>query len=153
MRNILRLVVLAGFAAFVVPVAAAPDAASQAVMSKDVTGGADNPLLGRYEGSVLIGQTQKAFYELILPSGVSQGSPWDNTRKFSATVSPQGRVTRLLYLAPPGRSTLEVATNYTDALKAKGMQQVFACSNACGDAFASLMYANVGTVIAPTYDQ
>jgi len=153
MRDILVLVVLAGLMAFAVPAAAAPDAASQAVMSKDVTGGADNPLLGRYEGSVLIGQTQKAFDELVLPSGVSQGSPWDNTKKFSATVSPQGRVTRLLYLAPAGRSTLEVATNYTDALKAKGMQQVFACSNACGDAFPALMYTNVVTVLAPTYDQ
>ncbi len=153
MRNILGLVVLAGFAAFVVPAVAAPDAASQAVLSKDVTGGADNPLLGRYEGSVLIGETQKAFDELAVPTGVSQGNPWETTKKFSATVSPQGRVTRLLYVAPAGRSTLEVATNYTDALKAKGMQQVFACSNACGDAFPSLMYANVTTVSAPNYNQ
>jgi outer membrane protein OmpA-like peptidoglycan-associated protein len=152
MRNIFRLVVLAGLAAFVLPAAAAPDAATLGVMSRDVTGGADNPMLGRYEGSVLIAQTQKAFDELILPSGVSQGSPWDSSKKFSSTVSPQGRVTRLLYLAPTGRSTLEVATNYTDALKAKGMQQVFACSNACGDAFVSLMYANVVTVAAPNYD-
>src|ERR1700733_12511915 len=106
MRNILGLVVLAGLMAFAVPAVAAPDAATQAVMSKDVTGGADNPLLGRYEGSALIAQTQKAFDELVLPSGVAQGSPWDNTKKFSATVSPQGRVTRLLYLAPAGRSTL-----------------------------------------------
>jgi outer membrane protein OmpA-like peptidoglycan-associated protein len=146
--------VLVLLAAALMPAWAAPDPATVPIMTHDVTGAADNPLVGRYEGSILLGQTQKAFDELALPSGSAQGHTWDADKKFATTVAPQGRATRLLYLAPAGRSTLEVASNFADALKAKGFEQIYSCTKeACGEAFPGLMYANSSTVIAPNYDQ
>ena len=42
----------------------------------------------------------------------------------------EGRHTRLLYLAPPQRSSLEVFRNYEDDLAAKGFTVLFKCSGA-----------------------
>ena len=74
----------------------------QAILSKDASGISDHPLTGRYEGSVLLAQTSKAFDELVLPAGPTQGkdSPLE-TQKYGATVTAQGRVTRSLYVSPP----------------------------------------------------
>ena len=40
----------------------------------------------------------------------------------------EGRHTRLLYLAPPGRSSLEVFRNYETDLATKGFKVLFKCS-------------------------
>ena len=114
----------------------------EALLTRDVKGAADNPLTGRYEGSVLFAQTTKAFDEITLPSGPALGKKFRRAeQKFAATVTAQGRVTRSVYIAPAGRSSLEVTANFVDALTAKGFTPVFRCAgDACGESFEMLKY-------------
>ena len=132
---------------------AAPAPRTLAVMGQDAKGSADTALVGRYEGSFILGETKKAFDEIALASGPAQGSPYAD-HKYGATVTAHGQVTRQLYLAPAGRSTLELASNYFDALKAKGLQQIFSCArDACGEAFSVLQHTHIGDLLAPNMDQ
>lgn len=112
-----------------------------AVLQKDAPGSADSVLTGRYEGSNIIGQTKKAFDEITLPNGPAEGEEFEQEKKYKSTVTLQGRVTRTLYGAPEGRSTIEVIGNYIDALKSKGFVTVFECAKeACGPSFKVLKY-------------
>ena len=90
-------------------------------MSEDAPDATDHKFTGRYEGSFIVGQTVKAFDELALPDGAAAG------KKFSSTITVSGRVTRIMYLTPEGRSSLEVFTNYRDKLTEKGFAPVFEC--------------------------
>jgi OmpA-OmpF porin, OOP family len=140
-RDALPIPALAGMLAFTSPMAAQrPEV--EALLTRDVRGAADNPLTGRYEGSVLFAQTTKAFDEITLPSGPAQGKTFKPAdQKFAATVTAQGRVTRSVYIAPAGRSSLEVTANFADALTAKGFAPVFRCAaSACGESFELLKY-------------
>jgi OOP family OmpA-OmpF porin len=114
----------------------------EALLTRDVRGAADSPLTGRYEGSVLFAQTTKAFDEITLASGPAQGKTFrPDEQKFAATVTAQGKVTRTVYVAPQGRSSLEVMANFVDALTAKGFEPVFRCAGAaCGESFERLKY-------------
>lgn len=113
----------------------------QAVMSKDMRGAADSPLTGRYQGSALLAQTTKAFDELVLPSGPTSGKPYANDKKFSATLTAQGKVTRSIYMSPSGRSSLEVAANYLEKVQANGFEPVYRCAGEeCGESFVTLKY-------------
>jgi OOP family OmpA-OmpF porin len=121
---------------------AAPNPTYIAEMQKDLPGANDHPLAGRYEGSFLLSQTTKAFDEIVLPSGPAEGETWDQNKKFSASVLAEGRVTRSLYVVPPGRSTLEIARNFRAALAGKGLEPVFECAlESCGKSFRPLKYA------------
>ena len=140
-RDALPIAALAGMLAFTPPMTAqSPEV--QALLTRDVRGAADSPLTGRYEGSALFAQTTKAFDEITLPSGPAQGQKTRREeQKFAATVKAQGRVTRSVYIAPAGRSSLEVTTNFVDALTAKGFTPVFRCAgDACGESFQILKY-------------
>ena len=122
-------------------VQAAPGPEALALFAKDVAGASDHPLVGRYIGSVILGRTQKAFDEIVLPSGPAVGSSFASDKKFSATVTAQGRVTRMIYIAPQGRSSLEVSANFIESLTAKGYEPLFRCSGeACGESFMVLKY-------------
>lgn len=113
----------------------------EGVLKKDAAGAADNPLTGRYKDSVLLSQTTKAFDEITLPSGPAEGATYSDTKKFKSVVKVQGKVTRTIYVAPIGRSSLEVAANFIEALTAKGFQPVFQCSGEeCGESFRVLKY-------------
>lgn len=137
-----RLIAAAAFAAFLLPSPSfAVDAEVLAFFSKDLPGASDSPLTGRYTGSFILARTQKAFDEIKLPSGPSEGASYSDGKKFSATITAQGTVTRSIYVAPVGRSSLEVTSNFVDALTAKGFEPVFRCSgDACGESFVVLKY-------------
>lgn len=123
------------------PAQAAPDAQTLALFNADLPGTGDHPLVGRYAGSVILARTQKAFDEIALPSGAAEGKSYSDNKKFSAAVTAQGTVTRMIYVAPQGRSSLEVSANFVDSLAAKGFEPVFRCSgDACGESFVSLKY-------------
>lgn len=142
-RDALPVVLLAGILALTSSAAAqGPEAQLQVLLTRDVRGAADSPLTGRYEGSVLFAQTTKAFDEIALPSGPAEGQRTRREQqKFAAMVKAQGRVTRSVYIAPAGRSSLEVTTNFVDALTAKGFAPVFRCAgDACGESFQILKY-------------
>ena len=76
-----------------------------------------------------------------MPNGPAEGEEFDQEKKFKSTLTLQGRITRTLYGAPEGRSSLEVFGNYVDALKAKGFAPVFECAKeSCGPSFKMLKY-------------
>ena len=53
------------------------------LLTRNVRVAADNPLTGRYEGSVLFAQTAKAFDEITLPSGPAQGRTYGRPNRSS----------------------------------------------------------------------
>lgn len=110
--------------------ALAADPTAQRELDKDQPGAGDFAPAGRYDGAHLLAQTVKAFDELSLPSGAIANG------KFKSSVTAQGRVMRSLYVAPKGRSTLEILANHKQALAAAGFKPVFECGgDACGEEF------------------
>ena len=108
------------------PRSAADLAAS--MISADAPASADHPLTGRYDGSVILGQSSKAFDSVQLPSGKA---PYGE--RLDTTVRASGKVTRTAYASPQGRSSYEVFSNYRENLIAKGFSPVFECEeSACG---------------------
>lgn len=102
----------------------APGAASA---QPEVAGAKDFPLIKRYEGSRLVGYDSRAFdtFRLLL----AKLKLADNGQAAVDASKPvEGRHTRLLYLAPPGRSSLEVFRNYEAELAAKGFTVLYRCS-------------------------
>ncbi|MEP6811060.1 MAG: OmpA family protein [Chthoniobacterales bacterium] len=96
-------------------------------ITSDIPGAKDNPLLKRYEGSTIFQYSQKEFdeYSMALGKGLNPSGGGKSNEK-EQTV--EGKVTRISYFAPNGRSTLEVFRNYENDLKAKGFQTLFTAS-------------------------
>ena len=96
----------------------APFAAGQ---DQDAEGSKDHPLISRYPGSYIEDYFQKEFDEFTLPLGKLADE------KFTKSQRLEGKVTRIVYVAPEGRSVLEVFRNYQGALKKAGIETLFAC--------------------------
>jgi OmpA-OmpF porin, OOP family len=107
---------------------------------QEVAGAKDFPLIKRYEGSRLIGYDSRPFDTVKLLLGKltlgDNGQP-----AVDAVREVDGRHTRLLYLAPPERSSLEVFHNYESDLAARGFAVLFKCSGeeAC-ESFGAEIY-------------
>jgi outer membrane protein OmpA-like peptidoglycan-associated protein len=98
-----------------------------AAQPKDIAGSRDSPLASRYPGSVIDNYKTKEFDEFSFPVGAvtSQGAP--------KSLHLEGKITRIEYINPQGRSPLEIYRNYETALKRAGFETLFACSgDACG---------------------
>lgn len=109
------------------------------VFAADVPGSKDSPLLKRYEGSEIIGYDYREFGQFHLVTGPLKGYdlPPDPSTKV------MGKYTRILYVAPPERSALEVFHNYAQELEHNGYETVFMCSESeCGkpNALARTLY-------------
>jgi outer membrane protein OmpA-like peptidoglycan-associated protein len=87
-------------------------------MPADLTGARDHPLLGRYAGSWLVAAEQKEFDATAVPTGPKDGQ----------ALQVEGRIVRLFYLSPAGRSVLEVQRNYEQALEKAGATRRDACA-------------------------
>lgn len=97
----------------------------------DVEGSADHPGIPRYDGSWILGYETKSFDSFDLPTGpaVKKDGKWTG----ETIEIVEGAKTRLLYVAPEGRSTLEVFRNYEAALRDRGYEILFSCdADACG---------------------
>ena len=106
---------------------------------QDAEGSKDHPLISRYPGSVITRYLTKEFDEFTLPLGevVDQG-------KFSKSQPLEGKITRIVYVAPAERTVLEVFRNYQAALKKGGFETLFTCGpQGCGSTIANA-YANSG---------
>lgn len=115
-----RLAVAVALAATVVLAAAAG-------AQQEAAGARDFPLIKRYEGSRLIGYDSRPFDAAkIIVGKLSLGDNGQPTADAVRTL--EGRHTRLLYLAPLQRSSLEVFRNYENELTAKGFSIVYKCS-------------------------
>lgn len=91
----------------------------------DVAGGADHPLVGRYEGAVLDNYRLREYDEIRLPE---RALPAETQPPASAWLRDlEGRVFSLRYVAPTTRTTLEVVRNHQRALEAQGFETVFFC--------------------------
>lgn len=61
--------------------------------------------------------------------------------EFAKTQVVEGALTRILYVAPPERSSLEVLRNYETALAEAGFEKLYECGPAeCGSMFVNLIY-------------
>lgn len=115
---------------------AAPVLAQQ----KDAAGSKDHPLVSRYKGSYIIGYEQRAFDEFDLPLGKQVKDP-QGPEPLAKKERLEGKYTRILYVLPEERSSLEVFRNYENALKKAGFTGLFSCSqNECGKSFQRVIY-------------
>lgn len=91
----------------------------------------DHPLISRYPGSTVQKRDAKDFERYQLVVGL-------DPKKMTFEAKPiEGRVVRLVYANPDGRSTLEIFRNYRDALDKAKAETLFTCElNACGPAYA-----------------
>ncbi len=105
-------------------VALAARAAAQGAQNED------HPLVSRYEGSTQTSRKVEDFGKYPLVTGkTAKGDPDGEV--------VEGKLTRIVYENPPGRSTLEIYENYRAALEKAGASIVYACElDACGPAFA-----------------
>ncbi|MGI8891772.1 MAG: hypothetical protein ACR2G0_13455, partial [Chthoniobacterales bacterium] len=99
-------------------------------VTKDVEGH-DHPLLKRYEGSLIVAFTTKAYdsYNLVLGKALNPSADGSRGKRIEKEQTVEGRITRITYLAPVGRSALEVSKNYENELKAKGAEMLFSGAN------------------------
>jgi OmpA-OmpF porin, OOP family len=120
-------------AATLATIATAFAAAEQ--LGKDVPGGVDHPMVSRYAGSVLIGYELQKFGELRLPLSTVGRSSQDTKTVYGPKKEQrvEGKLTRLLYVAPEERSSLELLRSYEGELKKNGFEPLYTCAGeACG---------------------
>lgn len=112
------LACLAGLLALGVSVQAQAQA-----MGPDVQGGTDHPLVSRFAGSQMVGYQQLEFDagRFFLPNKASGYDPAKEI-DLEKPVVTEGKVTRLIYVAPAGKTALEVHRNFEQALKAAGLK-------------------------------
>jgi OmpA-OmpF porin, OOP family len=118
----------------------------------DVAGGQDHPLIKRFVGSWLTGTRVDEFAQIEFPTnGKEEG------RKLVDPVKLEGKVTRLFYIVPRGKSPLEVHRNYEQALAGAGFSEKYKCElEACAKVYFalptevdSIKWAN-GSIDTPT---
>ena len=132
MKALIRM----AFAAFLLIGLSAPFAAGQ---DQDTEGSKDHPLISRYPGSYIAKYLTKEFDDFALPLG-----PVVDENKITKNQPLEGKITRIVYVAPVGRTVLEVFRNYRDALKNGGFETLFTCGpQGCGSTIANA-YANSG---------
>jgi len=107
--------------------------AQPAPITRDIAGSKDHAMVPRYEGSFIIGYKTDRFAEVDIPMGPSV-NPGVEKRRFERVDAVEGARTRLIYVAPLERTSLEVMRNYKEALLAGGFKTLFECSrDTCGD--------------------
>jgi outer membrane protein OmpA-like peptidoglycan-associated protein len=90
----------------------------------------DHPLISRYQGSVVMSKKVEEFGEYLMVTGLTAKGDFVGEKL-------QGKVTRIVYQNPQGRSTMEIFLNYRKALEDAGMAALYACAlNECGPAYA-----------------
>lgn len=100
--------------------------------NKDLKGSKDHPLISRFNDSIIKHYEFKHFDEYILPLGTfvekDGKKPWKiskSQRELSKTQQIEGKITRIQYRAPKGRSTTEVYRNYQLALEKAAFEILF----------------------------
>lgn len=95
-------------------------------------GDGDHPLIGRYEGSELVGRYDTSFDEVELING-----PITNARGIGAPgwLHVEGQTTLLYYTLPADRSSLEVLRNYQSSLEGKGFRIAYTCVTGNGSCY------------------
>lgn len=102
-----------------------------ATKASDIPGAHDHPLITRFAGSSIIGYQQVSYDKAVLPLGpIKPGT----SRQFAASDMAEGRITRIAYEAPAGKSVIEVYRNFAQALANAGFKTRFECAGeSCGN--------------------
>ncbi|NML77007.1 DUF4892 domain-containing protein [Rhizobium sp. S-51] len=113
--------------------------------ARDVAGGKDHPLVGRYEEAVMTLYKTRDYEEqrlLVKPIRSADMRAAAGKRLSPAnTLAIAGKAYRIRYEGPAGRSALEVARNFQADMKAKGFQILFECRGKdCSDGGGSELY-------------
>jgi OmpA-OmpF porin, OOP family len=109
-------------------------AMAAAAWAADEPGSADHPLVGRYAGSSIVFYKTSDFDEAALlqaPHDYAALLDRDavDDRSGEDWLKLEGRVSKIRYEIPAGRSSLEVMRNYENALKGKGFAILFNCAD------------------------
>ncbi len=97
------------------------------ISAQDRPGSQDHPVITRYPGQTIRLYDVKEFDQYNLVLSVDKTGGPENVRKL------EGRVTRINYRNPAGRSTLEIYNNFEEGLRRSAVRILFACEgNACG---------------------
>jgi outer membrane protein OmpA-like peptidoglycan-associated protein len=110
-------------------------APASALAETDAPGTRDHPMIKRYEGSWILGYQQREYTDFVIPTGPLKADFANQAQPYSVerSAKPEGRHTRIIYVVPQKRATLEVLRNYLEDLDAKGFKRLYACSGAeCG---------------------
>jgi outer membrane protein OmpA-like peptidoglycan-associated protein len=109
--------------------ASAGDRLQAEPVTKDLAG-SDHPLLKRYEGSFIVAYSTKEFDEYKLPLGKALNPSVEANagQRIAKQNAIEGRITRITYFAPKGRSAVEIFRNYEKELKAQQAETLFAGS-------------------------
>jgi outer membrane protein OmpA-like peptidoglycan-associated protein len=94
-----------------------------AANAQDVPGGPTPPLVTRYQGSHLVAWQTEAFASVVLPTAYDR-----NGGKWTQSQTVEGQRQRFVFLAPAGKTALEVQRNYEAALASAGGAKALACS-------------------------
>lgn len=113
--------------------------AATSLPTADLPSAQDSPLLGRYDGSVIVSYEHKDFDEFIVP--LSALERVDDRRDAHNNIyfepkqkkTVEGEHWRLVYLMPEGVSPLEVVRNYQEEMESTGGEIVYECKEMdCG---------------------
>ena len=120
------------------PLVASADATEP---TRDLPGSSDPSWLKRYEGSFIVSYEHRDFDAVDFPisplvvDANSERTDAMNNRLAIARkrAHAEGEYTRLIYIAPENRSTLEVIRNYIDEINANGGRLLYGCHDeGCG---------------------
>jgi outer membrane protein OmpA-like peptidoglycan-associated protein len=100
----------------------------------DIPGSQDHPLVGRYDGSEIVGYTVTDYDEVKVVDGPFDGATAE-TQAGEGFKTLEGRAILIYYKLPQGRSSLEVLRNYEASLKARGGSVLFTCATSDGSCF------------------
>jgi len=111
--------------------------AAEDAPAADVRGSADHPVISRFTGSLLVGYGQQDWAVTEFPG--SNGTSKSERHKFADPMQVEGKITRLFYLGPIGKTPVEIFRNQQQALMAAGFKPRFSCElKACADAYFAL---------------
>lgn len=107
--------------------------------TRDLEGSQDIPGLPRFEGTIISGYRLERFNQAYFPLG-----KWIPDKGWEKTVKKMGRRTRIIYIAPKDRSSLEIILNYKQMLKEMGYETMLECSGfqECGEKVGDFYRSN-----------
>ncbi|MBT4161977.1 MAG: DUF4892 domain-containing protein, partial [Gammaproteobacteria bacterium] len=106
---------------------------AQSVFAADRSGSSDHPLIPRFAGSEIIGYKAVNYDEFTLALGKAYEKTMSNY-VLEKDLTLEGKITRILYLAPAEKSSLQVFRNYEKAFDAAEFEPMFSCkgNSECG---------------------
>lgn len=108
--------------------------ASVVTEAGDIRGSKDHPMIKRFPGAKIVNYGVKRFDEYkLLTNKITRAPGYGGKLTDANSKSIEGRVTKISYEVPRGRTTLEVFRNYEQALRKARFNLLFKCSNReCG---------------------